>query len=270
MRFEGEQPQHVIERIADIGALGRRASLRDQPQPHQAHRMIDPHSAGVAQACPQGGEERLEAGVDERVRRKADKAPILSRHIEAVRWRADAEAGQQIGWSAPRVAAGRVHADRQIGYHADTHAGSARVGLGARERTGRKPLQEEVIANFPFVRRREARDGISGGVMPIGRPVVPVYLRFRRGRPVRMDRLEQCLLAQPGSALMHEAVELGRVARGEGLEGTAQVVVLGACRVHPVDQRRVFQPRPGHRWLNAGKRIGRIGVKRIEEKPVRR
>ena len=104
--------------------------------------MIDPHPAGVTQACPQGGKKGLEAGVDERARRKADEAPILPRQIEVIRRRADAEAGQQIRRSAPGVAAGPVHADRQVGDHADAHAGGARVGLGAREGTGREPLQK--------------------------------------------------------------------------------------------------------------------------------
>ena len=55
------RPQQIVERIGEIGALGWRRAARHEPEPHQAHGMVDAHAAGMAQGGAQGGEERREA-----------------------------------------------------------------------------------------------------------------------------------------------------------------------------------------------------------------
>ena len=70
MRLQRDQPQHVVERIGQIRAVGGRGAMRHQPEPRQPHDVIDPHAAGVAQRGAQRREERLEAARDQRLRRK--------------------------------------------------------------------------------------------------------------------------------------------------------------------------------------------------------
>ena len=115
---------------------------------HQPHRVIDPQAAGMTQRSPHRGDERFEARVDERHGRDGHQAPVLAgRHVD-IRWRADAEAGQEVAGPCPGMAAGRVHADGKICNQADAHARIAGAGLRTGEGNRGKPLQELVIEHL--------------------------------------------------------------------------------------------------------------------------
>ncbi len=51
--FQRQQPQQVVHRVAQIGAVGRSLAPRHQPEPLQPHGMVDAHPAGMAQAGAQ-------------------------------------------------------------------------------------------------------------------------------------------------------------------------------------------------------------------------
>ena len=148
--------QQVLQRIGEIGALARRLAARDQPQPHQPHDVIDAHAAGMGECGAQGGEEGIEARGDQGARREAGQAPVLAVRIEGVGRRADRQAHQQVGLARPGMAAGAVHADREVADQADAHAGGLGRLLRGGEGARRDPLQEKVIARrwSPPVRPR--------------------------------------------------------------------------------------------------------------------
>ena len=60
VRFERQQAQQIFQRIGEVGALGCRRAARNEPEPHQAHDVVDAHAAGMAQGGAQGREKRLE------------------------------------------------------------------------------------------------------------------------------------------------------------------------------------------------------------------
>ncbi len=91
MGFERDEIEKVVERIAKIGALQRVRAFRDDPEPHQAHDVIDADAARVAERRLQRGDEGLIAGAGKRLRGKGRQAPILALAVDLVRRRADAE-----------------------------------------------------------------------------------------------------------------------------------------------------------------------------------
>ena len=58
-----------------------------------------------------------------RARREAGQSPVLPSRIEQIRRRADRQAQQDVALPAPGMAAGRIHADREVADQADPHAG---------------------------------------------------------------------------------------------------------------------------------------------------
>jgi hypothetical protein len=96
MGFKCDEPEQVIDRVAQIRALTRLRAVRHQPQPRQTHHVIDPDTAGVPERRAQRREERFEAARNERARRKSRKAPVLSARIEQVGRCADIQARQQV------------------------------------------------------------------------------------------------------------------------------------------------------------------------------
>ena len=72
--LERDVPEEVVERIGEIGPVGRRGALGDKKQALEAHRVVDAQHARVAHV---GGVERAEVA-PARARRRADSAPAGS------------------------------------------------------------------------------------------------------------------------------------------------------------------------------------------------
>ena len=145
----------------------------------------------------------LEAARHQRPRREAGEAPILAARIEDVGRRADGKTEQQVGLPGPGMAAGAIHADRQIADQADAHAGRPRRRLSRREGACGEPLQEQVVAHRRGLALEIGRDRRVARVTPTVLPVAPV------ARVPVMQRFEQGVLAQGRAALVHEAPEVG-------------------------------------------------------------
>ena len=120
--------------------------------------MVDPHAARMTQRSSQRGQERRKPAGHQRARRKAGQSPVLSVLIEQVRRRTDREPAQHVALSAPRMTAGRIHANGQIADQPDTHSGLARAILCNAKRAIRQPLQKGVERHVMLVRRGEGRD----------------------------------------------------------------------------------------------------------------
>ena len=60
VRFQSEQPQEIGRRIGKIGPFRGRSAFRDQPEPGEAHHMVDTHAAGVTQRRAHRGQEGRE------------------------------------------------------------------------------------------------------------------------------------------------------------------------------------------------------------------
>ena len=56
-RLETQQGQEIVSRIGEIDALCRRRAIGHEPEPDEAHHMIDPYAAGIAQRGAQCSEE---------------------------------------------------------------------------------------------------------------------------------------------------------------------------------------------------------------------
>ena len=175
----------------------------------------------------------------------------------------------------PGVAAGAVHADRQIADQADAHAGRPRRRLGGGEGACGEPLQEQVVAHRRGLALEIGRDRRVARMTPALLPVAPV------ARMPGMQRFEQRVLAQGRAALAHEALEVGgqrrsggKIAGGEIVVQAAQQGELRRTRRRPIDQRRLFQSLAPGRCTGSdpvgAEDDGRIGVERIEEQPARR
>lgn len=177
------------------------------------------------------------------------------------------------------MAAGRVHADREVADQADPHARLARPSMRRRHRAVCHPLQEFVEQHLVAAGGGKGGDRGAVGLAQVQRPVPPVMVR----RPVGMQRFEGGVLVQQVGAVGAEAGEVGaehaggRRAREEAVEQRPQQIELGGGRGRPVDQFFLF--RSGECVAEAGilhrlgdrfpaEHQGRGGMQRIEEQPA--
>ena len=143
LAFERDMADEVVERIGEIGAVGRLRAVGNEEQPLQAHRVVDAQHAGVAHvgAIERGEPRPALAGAGERVGRR--QVPVLP-------------AGSRTGRAArrprrlarvPRVrpglrAVGR-RADGEIAVEADLEAAPARAARRRAKLTVGEPLAEQ-------------------------------------------------------------------------------------------------------------------------------
>lgn len=114
MGFDRENSEHVLQRIAQIGAFSGRCAMRHHPQAVQPQRMVDANAAGMIERGSQGANEAFEAGTFERRGREAGKAPVLPIRAQRIRRGTDRKTGKQVFRPAPGVASTAVHPDREI------------------------------------------------------------------------------------------------------------------------------------------------------------
>ena len=82
MRFQRQQPQQIVERIGEIGALGRRRAVRHEPEAHQPHGVVDAHAAGVAHAARRVARNGAKPPATSACGEKRGEAPVLAVRIE--------------------------------------------------------------------------------------------------------------------------------------------------------------------------------------------
>jgi hypothetical protein len=95
LAFQSQDPDQVIERVANTSAVGRGAPLGDAVEVLQAHDVVDAEPSGMTHI---GADELDEAAVSlfpQCVRMKRRKTPVLARRIKDVRRRADMRASQK-------------------------------------------------------------------------------------------------------------------------------------------------------------------------------
>ncbi|MNC24394.1 hypothetical protein D3C75_724480 [compost metagenome] len=143
-RLQRQQAQQVVQRVVEVGAFAGLGPLRDQPQPAQAHDMVDAQAAGVGEVGPQHFDEGAVAVALEAFGREGADAPVLAGTVEDVGRCTHLQACQQFVLAAPGLAAGTVGAHRQVGDQAHGHAVAAGRFLGALQATFGQPLAEGV------------------------------------------------------------------------------------------------------------------------------
>ena len=57
VRFERSQPQQIVERVGEVGALAGFGTARHDPKTHKPHGVVDAHAAGVPHARAQCSDE---------------------------------------------------------------------------------------------------------------------------------------------------------------------------------------------------------------------
>ena len=91
----------------------------------------------------------------------------------------------------------------------------ASILLNRRETARCEPSQQHVELNFaPFVSREVCRRR-RRRALPFGRPIAPAPFRLRLCYPMPVQRLEQRVLTQTITAIVHESKEIG----GEAVPG---------------------------------------------------
>ena len=158
-------------------------------------------------------------------------------------------------WSAPRVAAAASMPTARSAIRPIRMPAARASRLGRRKGAVGQPLQEQMIANFLFhAPPRKRDDGVSVGPCQSTGQSCQLTLRFRapptseRGPP-RTAHARAASGSRRSNCTKRSQTRPCRRYGEERSKSAAQVVVFGACRVRPVDQRRVFQPRP---WATAG------------------
>ena len=250
--LQREDADHRLVVVADVGARGRPGALRDPPQPEQPDHVVDPQPARVAQRRRDQPPERLVRRLGQPVGPPRWLLPVLAVLVVRVGRRADGDPGGVRLLQRPRVRAAPVHADREVGHHAEAHAGPAQLELGRGELLVEHPLQPLVELDGPRRAPRGTSPRRAVRVPQLGGPgqrVGPVHLGD--GRPGGVV-VETAALA-PSVALE------GQVAarRRTHLEDLAQRGPLGAPRrvaVDPVGE-------PGRRPSRAARAVtpGRPG-----------
>ena len=60
-RLERDEPHEIVDRIAQVGAVARRAAVRHDPHPREAEHVIDADAARMRERRAQQLDERHEA-----------------------------------------------------------------------------------------------------------------------------------------------------------------------------------------------------------------
>ena len=100
LRLQRQHADHRLVVVAHVGALGRRAALRDPPEPEQPDDVVDADPAGVPQHGRDQVAERRVAELLEPVRAPRRLAPVLADLVERVRRCADLDAARRTSTAA--------------------------------------------------------------------------------------------------------------------------------------------------------------------------
>ena len=204
--LQGEDVEHLLVAVADVGAVGRAGAERDPEQPEEPHDVVDPDAAGGPQAGPHGADPGVVAVLTQAPGVERRKAPVLPLAVEVVRRGADPHPERHGVLPQPGVGAAGVDAHGQVLHQVEAGAGRGQLRLG-------QPLQPAVVPDSV---------GVLGGEAGHRRRVGPAVLL----RPVDPGA---------GEPLGHGAVG------GEVAEGLA-VLVRGRCR--SPDRRPSPEPLP--------------------------
>ena len=147
-------------RVAHVGAVGRGRAPGDPEQPEQAHHVVDPQPAGVAERGPDGLHERLVAGGPQPPGVERRQAPVLAPGVELVGRGADGHVEGEHVLPQPGVGAAGVDAHRQVVH--DRHAGRRRR-LQLEVDQPLQPLVEADPVGGARARRPPPRAGRGGG-----------------------------------------------------------------------------------------------------------
>ena len=188
----------IVERIREVGAIGRRRRRRGTSQSRASPMAWSMRSAaGVTQRARSVARKGAKPPASSARGEKRRQAPILPAWVEQIRRRADLQAdraypsGRLHAW-LPRG----IHADGEIGDQADPHAGFARAVCCAvaseRSASHCRNVWKQHLAPS---RRGEHRDR---GARRVARdpPASAASRRDRRSAIARMQRLERRMLRQ--------------------------------------------------------------------------
>ena len=161
--------QHLVQRVAHIGAVGGRVAVGHPPLPGQAHHMVEAQQCGEAQVMADGLAEVAVAGGPRARRVDRRETPVLAAHEHRVGRSTDGHAGHEQVALVPHVEAVAVGAEGHVEGQALAAAGR---GVGdLRQLAGCQPRTDEMAAlhHRVHVSRRGQR---SRGRLP-GAPVAP-------------------------------------------------------------------------------------------------
>ena len=263
----GQGGQHVLQRIAGIGAVGGPSPLRHQEQLPQTHRMIDAQRARLLCRMPDQVAERRRPRRGHGNRRQGRQTPVLPLFVEVIRRRADAHVGQH-DVAAPTAGPVRGLSDREVQIEADRHAQIATAVAQSLQLQLAQILQPHVKGDVVGAVRCQLAHGITVDIAPRVGPAEPTGTVARIDHRRRRD-LEQGMAAQIVAALGHEIVRQGRARGPDGAQGGQ----LGRSDGGVFDQLRVaqiLQHRPvGHVGAKARDLVNGQ-VQRVQEPPVGR
>ena len=205
--------------------------------------------------------------------------------IEQIGRRSDGHVLQHVVAIGPRVTAGAVAADRQIGDETDRHARVACRAVCARKALGCKPLQEQMKLDLVAVLAGERFDLAAARMRILWRPVAPMS-HTGAGTLERIERFEARVVFERLAAAREEALEVARecavrvsLASAKTFEKRTQHLQTPCESAGPIDQREPFHRGPciacvgGIECRLRGVKPedgGRIDVRDIDEEPRRR
>ena len=207
--LQRDQPEEVLQREGEVGAFGRGRPVRHDPEPREAHDVVDPHAAGVAHRGAHHLQVSAEAVPDEAARRERGEAPALPTGAEQVRRRPDGQAHQSLGLAAPAMAAPGVRAHGEVGDEADRHPGGSRRALRRREAAVRQELHEGVRGDLALVFGRELQHGRAVRVAILLGPLEPVPARRVGAEDAGVQGFEPGVGFERVASLPAELGELG-------------------------------------------------------------
>ena len=220
MALQGQDVEHLLVAVTDVGAVGGAGAERDPEQAEEAHDVVDPDAAGRPQAGPDGADPGVVAVHPQAPGVERGEAPVLPLAVEVVGRGADPHAQRHRVLPQPGVGAAGVDADGQVLHQVEPGAGRGQLRLG-------QPLQPAVVAD-PV--------GVVGGETGHGRRVGPAVLLRPVGPGAGEALGEGAVGGEPGEGLallLAEGVE-GPVAAG-GPETLPEVFEGGALQLpHPV------------------------------------
>ena len=243
LALQGEDAEQVVERIGDVGALGRRCARRHPEQAGQVHHVVDAQRAAMAHVGAQRGDERGVGGIAQAVRHEGRQAPVLTVQVEVVGRRAGVRPRGIDALTGPGLGAARARSHREILIQADAQAQAPGMFAGLGQLQLRLPLQVGIEVGLGGVRPGESGHRRSVRVLVFGRPGRPAPDRGIPLAKVRLQRLEQRVAGQRFAPLGAEAAE-GVGALASRRQVTVAEVPIGArqrCQLQRRDRLVIDQ-----------------------------
>ena len=213
--FQRDQPQQVVAREAQIGAVRRRArrpappraacspmawSMRTPPAWRSAARSISMKAAKPCCCSPRGENAVM-----------PQSWPVAAQQVGR---RADRQPDQHLLLAAPGMAAAAIGADREIGDQADRHAGRARrclrrreaaIGAGIAAKAWKRDLAPRARARTRRPRGWRDRGSSAGQLAPVPAAACP-RRTDARAAPRTAHGLQQLALPRRGTREIARAI----------------------------------------------------------------